>query len=118
MIVPEGSWVEEARGHPRKLVGLVVGLVLIGVGSPVLWSIGIVLSSLAIGQLTAYWGDETDSCVDRGSLMFVDSVVKQILDNVNQASYLRFRTGEGLEQLAGEDTVVVLDDAVPSRLDQ
>lgn|GEM_PF-5655104 len=65
MIVPEGSWVTEARGHPRKLGALVVGLGLVGIGGPMLWWLGLALSSLAVGQLVAYWGDETDPAVDR-----------------------------------------------------
>ncbi|AUG49508.1 hypothetical protein BVU17_18140 (plasmid) [Haloarcula taiwanensis] len=65
MIVPEGSWVAEARGHPRKLASLVVGLGLVGIGGPMLWWLGLALSSLAVGQLVAYWGDETDPAVDR-----------------------------------------------------
>ncbi|GGK64521.1 hypothetical protein [Haloarcula sebkhae] len=65
MIVPEGSWVEEARGHPRKLVALVVGLVLVGSGHQLLLWLGLALSSVAVGQLAAYWGDETDSSVER-----------------------------------------------------
>lgn len=67
-IVPEGSWVEEARGHPRKLVVLVVGLGLLATGIQVLLWPGLALASLAIGQLVAYWGDETDSSVDRGAV--------------------------------------------------
>ncbi|WP_058997759.1 hypothetical protein, partial [Haloarcula sp. CBA1127] len=64
-VVPEGSWVEEVRGHPRKLVALVVGLGLVAAGSQVLLWPGLVLSSLAVGQLVAYWGDETDPTVER-----------------------------------------------------
>jgi hypothetical protein len=65
VIAPEGSWVEEARGHPRKLLALAVGLGLLATGHQLLLWPGIVLSSLAVGQLVAYWGDETDSSVDR-----------------------------------------------------
>lgn len=68
MIVPEGSWLEEVRGHPRKLVTLVVGLALVGIGGSVVWWLGLVLSSLAVGQLVAYWGDATDSSVDRRAI--------------------------------------------------
>ncbi|GGK64536.1 hypothetical protein [Haloarcula sebkhae] len=50
--------------------------------------------------------------------MFVDGVVKQVLDNADRNSYPGFETGEDLERLAGEDTVVVLNDDAPSRLDQ
>ncbi|AAV44271.1 unknown (plasmid) [Haloarcula marismortui ATCC 43049] len=64
-VVPEGSWVDEARGHPRKLFGLVVGLALLATGNWVLLWPGIVLSGLAVGQLVTYWGDETDASVDR-----------------------------------------------------
>jgi len=66
-VVPEGSWVEEVRGHPRKLVALVVGLGLLATGTQLLLWPGVALSSLAVGQLVAYWGDETNPAVDRRS---------------------------------------------------
>jgi hypothetical protein len=64
-VVPEGSWVEEACGHPRKLVALVVGLGLLATGTQLLLWPGVALSSLAVGQLVAYWGDETNPAIDR-----------------------------------------------------
>jgi hypothetical protein len=65
VIVPERWWVEEARGHPRTLVALVVGLGLFATGNQLLLWPGVALSSLAVGQLVVYWGDETDASVDR-----------------------------------------------------
>lgn len=47
--------------------------------------------------------------------MFVDASVVQVLDSRTRSGY---RTGGDLERLAGEDTVVVLNDDAPSRLDQ
>ncbi|RLM33508.1 MULTISPECIES: hypothetical protein [unclassified Haloarcula] len=47
--------------------------------------------------------------------MFADASAVQVLDANERSDY---RTGEDLERLAGEDTVVVLNDDAPSRLDQ
>lgn len=46
----------------------VVGLGLLATGSQLLLWPGVILSSLTVGQLVAYWGDETDSRVDRGAV--------------------------------------------------
>ncbi|WP_154021051.1 hypothetical protein [Haloarcula sp. CBA1127] len=52
-------------------------------------------------------------------MMFVNGgEVVQVLDSSDRGGYPGYATGEDVEQLAGEDTVVVLNDDAPSRLDQ
>ncbi|EMA01826.1 hypothetical protein C437_15441 [Haloarcula vallismortis ATCC 29715] len=111
----------EVRAHKVKLSLLASSAVVLSLGvyanDSTALLVGVIGTAMGIGQFISYWGTATTPAkVGGGTPKEVLGDVIQVLDHEERKNYT---TGRRLDELAGDDTVVVL--AVgeqPDRLDR
>lgn len=115
---PDGSLVEELRGHELKLLLGAAGVCLSAAGAFTATSIllvpGIAAVLFAAGQLAAHWGTATAPMTAvSASARHISGEVSQKLTHGERTGFNGYATGRRLEDLAGEDTVFVVHDGEP-----